>query len=198
MIPFKSYTILIIFFIQIANLYAQEDKSLNIALEKLAQASTSGDINTMFSLTFPRLIQVMGGKASTLKILTENASATAANNTTLDSLINYNRGEIKQLSGISYKYIPQLFIMSIPDQTKIMIGGSSCLALKEVGEKNWTFLALGNLNEDQIDILLPEFKGKNHLTKGFNTKPLIIPKQEKAETLQYLLKVFDDAYAASL
>jgi uncharacterized protein YukJ len=86
----------------------------------------------------------------------------------------------------------KLIVMSIPDTSKKMIAYATLMAIKEPKTKNWTFVDYGNLNDDQVKILLPEFVGKVNFPRS-NIKPMLLPKEEIDSNIEVLMDIIDES-----
>lgn len=173
--------------------YAQEDTALNSALEKIIQASLTGNNQEIIRYTAPRLIKALGGEESTLKLFNETLASRKDNDTTrIDTVINYNKMDPIQLGSIYFKFIPQLIVMSIPDKEKKMIAVTNIMAIKEDENSNWKFIDTNNIGDEELDIILPEFKDKIKVPRA-TSEPIIIPKNEVSETVKYMLEIIEEA-----
>ncbi|WP_223582948.1 hypothetical protein [Sphingobacterium sp. GVS05A] len=73
-----------------------------------------------------------------------------------------------------------------------MIAYATLLAFKEPHIDGWKFLDYGNLNDEHMKILLPDFVGKVNFPTT-NIKPMMLPKEEIASNIESLMKIIDDA-----
>lgn len=170
----------------------EEDTELNIALKKLTDISLNGNVEGMAELTSPRLINAMGGKENALKLFKEAFLSLGNQGLKIDTVLNYNEPKIYVLGNIRYRFIPQQLIMSIPDKTKKMIGVTSLLALREPNVDRWTFIDYNGLSNEQLDVLLPEFKGKVDFPRDLPEKPLVIPKEKVTEASEGVMAIIDE------
>lgn len=171
--------------------YAQEDTALNSALEKMTQASLIGNYQELMRYTSPRLIKAMGGKENALKLFKEAYSSMLKTGVSIDSVVNYTKGPIQTIGQLRYLQIPQLIIMNTKEDGKKLIGQGLILALNEIDKGQWTFLDYGDFNQQQVDILLPEFKGVIDLVNRPKTKPLLIDNKEVENVVNEIFKALD-------
>lgn len=174
-----------------AKIHAQEDTALNSALEKMTKASIKGDSEILLQLISPRLIKVMGGNSNALKQFKEAYSSMLKTGVSIDSVVNYTKGPIQNIGQLRYLQIPQLIIMNTKVDGKKLIGQGLILALNEKDKGQWTFLDYGDFTQQQVDILLPEFKGVVDLVNRPETKPLLIDNKEVDNVVNEILKALD-------
>src|SRR5690606_27706005 len=185
--------LLIVIFISVHHVSGQEDNELNIALTRITAASLSGNSEDMLQLTSPRLIKAMGGKENALKLFKQAYSSLGNDGLKIDTVINYEKVGITEIDNIRYSFFPQLIVMSIPDKGKKMITVSTLLALKESNTGRWTFIDYNQLTDGQLNFLLPEFTDKVVFPRGLSEKPLVIPKDEANQSVQYLMQIIDQS-----
>ena len=194
--PIKTIVLFVLLSVlQTGTSYAQQDTTVNSALERMTLAAVTGDVHGLMRYMSPRLIDVMGGKESAFTLINEANAKLKNYGIKIDSTINYNQFAVFDIDEVSYKYIPQLIIMSIPDTAKKMISVTSLLAIKEGEPSSWTFIDTSNLNETSMEILLPEFE-KSTFPKLVD-KPLVIPKEEVSEAIAYLMDLIDQLFTES-
>jgi hypothetical protein len=186
----KIIVFLFSLFISINYCYAQQ-KDLNDPLTNMTNASIKGDSETLIKYTSPRLIKVMGGNSNALKLFKEIYSSMLQTGVSIDSIVNYTKGPIYNIGQLRYLQIPQIIIMNTKEEGKKLIGHGLLLALNETGKGPWTFLDYGNFNQQQVDILLPEFKGVVDLVNRPETKPILVDNTEVDNVVNEVLKVLD-------
>ncbi|PUV25156.1 hypothetical protein [Sphingobacterium athyrii] len=189
----RSFLLIVIAIIaNFTHSYAQKDPELKNALAKMTTASTAHDAQATVNLTSPRLVKQMGGREAALDLISGALAQLQTQEIKIDSVINYVDLDIYTLDNIEYSFFPQLIVMSIPDSTKKMIAYATLMAIKEPKSKNWTFLDYGNLNDDQIKILLPEFVDKVDFPRS-DIKPMMVPKEEIASNIELLMNIIDES-----
>lgn len=189
----RSFLLIVIAIIaNFTHSYAQKDPKLKNALAKMTAASTAHDAQATVTLTSPRLVKQMGGGEAALNLIKGALAQLQKQGIKIDTVINYVDLDIYTLNNIVYSFFPQLIVMSIPDTSKRMIAYATLMAIKEPKSKNWTFLDYGNLNDDQMKILLPEFVGKVDFPRP-DIKPMVLPKEEIDSNIELLMNIIDDA-----
>jgi len=189
----RSFLLIVIaIIINFTYCYAQKDPELKIALAKMTTASTAHDAQATVNLTSPRLVKQMGGREAAFDLIKGALAQLKKQGIKIDSVINYVDLDMYALNNIEYSFFPQLIVMSIPDSSKKMIAYATLMAIKEPKSKNWTFLDYGNLNDDQIKILLPEFVGKVDFPRS-DIKPMMVPKEEIASNIELLMNIIDES-----
>ncbi|MGF7026611.1 hypothetical protein [Sphingobacterium sp. HSC-15S19] len=100
---------------------AQKDPQLKEALSTMTKASISGDIEGILSQTSPHIIECMGGIEQATKVTKELYSSLIKYGVKIDSMINYVDMDISKIDGIAYCFIPQVLVMSMPEEDKMAI-----------------------------------------------------------------------------
>ena len=172
---------------------AQKDPQLREALSTMTRASISGDIEGILSQTSPRIIESMGGIEQATKVTKELYFSLIKYGVKIDSMINYVDMDISKIDGIAYCFIPQVLIMSMPEKDKMAITSANLLALKEDDTKKWTFFNFNKMNQEMINMFLPEFNGKISLPPDLEKKTLVVRKEEVAKTVNQLMKLIDES-----
>lgn len=171
---------------------AQKDPLLREALS-MTRASISGDIEGILSQTSPRIIESMGGIEPVTKVTKELYFSLIKYGVKIDSMINYVDMDISKIDGIAYCFIPQVLVMSMPEKDKMAITSANLLALKEDDTKKWTFFNFNKMNQEMINMFLPEFNGKISLPPDLEKKTLVVRKEEVAKTVNQLMKLIDES-----
>ncbi|UIR54786.1 hypothetical protein LZQ00_10910 [Sphingobacterium sp. SRCM116780] len=184
-----KYTIFILFFIAgISNGYCQKSTEIDDELKSLVKAHLSKDAKGLLDLTFPRLLEAMGGKTYAIKKLQESYSSLDNDGVSVDTVYYFNRLNPLEKHGIIFTLIPQVLVISPSDTSKKFIKITNLMAVKLNKSSKWTFLEYSDFNENQIDQLFPEFKGKFKLPSINWPKPLLIPKEETEGSLKEIFK----------
>ncbi|GEM66376.1 hypothetical protein SF1_43580 [Sphingobacterium faecium NBRC 15299] len=191
--PKRTFLIFILLTIFYNTSSAQKDPQLRDALSIITKASISGDVEGILSQTSFRLIKCMGGIEQATKLTKEVYSSLTNYGIKFDSVINYVDMEISKIDGIAYCFIPQVLVMSMPEKDKIAITSANLLALKEGEPERWTFLNFNKMDQEKINLFLPEFNGKITLPKGLEKKTLVVGKEEVGKTVEQMMKLIDES-----
>ncbi|MFD2902528.1 hypothetical protein [Sphingobacterium anhuiense] len=174
-------------------IYAHEDTALNSALEKMTQSVVTNNPQEYIRHTSPRLIIVMGGEENALKLFKESLSTLRdVHNITIDTVINYNKLDVIKLETISFKFIPQIMVTSVADTEESILIVTNVLAIKENVSPEWKFIDTNFVGDEEIDIMIPEFKDKVKIPR-LAEEPLILPKKEVQKVLQNMLNFLDES-----
>ncbi|MCS4225795.1 hypothetical protein [Sphingobacterium sp. BIGb0165] len=189
----RTFLVIILLTIFYNTSSAQKDTQLKDALSIMTKASISGDVEGILSQTSPRLIESMGGMDQATKLTKDVYSALTHYGITIDSVINYVDMDVLKIDRIAYCFIPQVLVMSMPEKDKMAITSANLLALKEDESKRWTFLNFNKMDQEKINLLLPEFNGKVTLPQGLEKKTLVVQKEEVTQTVSHLMKLIDES-----
>jgi hypothetical protein len=172
---------------------AQKDPQLREALSIITKASISGDIEGILSQTSPRIIKSMGGMDQATKLTKELYSSLLKYGVKLDSMISYVDMDVSKIDGIAYCFIPQVLVMSMAEKDKKAITSANLLAIKEDETKKWTFLNFNKIDQEKINMFLPEFSGKISLPPGLEKKTFVVQKEDVAKTVDHLMQLIDES-----
>lgn len=143
--------------------------------------------------TSPRLITVMGGKENSLKLFKESLSTLKdVHNITIDTVINYNKLDVIKLATISFKFIPQIMVTSVADTEDSILIITNLLAIRENDSPDWKFIDTNFVGDEEIDIMIPEFKDKVKIPR-LAEEPLTLPKKEVQKVIQNMINFLDES-----
>ncbi len=111
----------------------------------------------------------------------------------LDSMISYVDMDVSKIDGIAYCFIPQVLVMSMAEKDKKAITSANLLAIKEDDTKKWTFFNFNKIDQEKINMFLPEFSGKISLPPGLEKKTFVVQKEDVAKTVDHLMQLIDES-----
>jgi len=121
---------------------------------QLNDAVLSGDYEKAADLTYPKLIELMGGRAKYIATLKRLMIETHSDDARIVSTVSADPTQIIELDSDVYAILPTTMNIKIPEG--IVIGESSLIGVSNDHGKNWTFFDAGSgLSHEQLKTLLP-------------------------------------------
>ncbi|MBK0378622.1 hypothetical protein [Mucilaginibacter segetis] len=147
---------------------AQDTLLVKMQANRLAEATFKGDYNTVIDLTYPKLIELSGGRGALQKLITEKMAGLKK-----QGIVEFNGsvgspGKFFRAGDQLHCLIPEMIILK--SVTGHYVAHSYLLGISSDNGKSWTFLDVGNMPDNVLHRLLPNFN-----------KELIIPESSKPE-----------------
>jgi hypothetical protein len=147
-------------------------------LKRQAQASAdaflTGDYKKLATLTYPKLVEMVGGQEALLELINSGMRDVEAKGL---KVLSYTIGEPEQAVRIGqqlYAIVPTKMRMQAPQG--VIASESFMIGISGDSGANWTFLGgAGATDEAQLRVVLPEVVGKLKLPE--KKQPFIEPKQ---------------------
>ncbi|RYU91230.1 hypothetical protein EWM62_04630 [Mucilaginibacter terrigena] len=150
---FKKF-ILLLFVLPLAAA-AQDTALIKKQAERFAKATFTGDYNTIIDYTYPKLVELSGGRVEMQKLIAERIA-----NLKKQGVVGFD-GSV-ELPGPIYKAGSQLHCL-LPENIILKtrygryMSRSYLLAISEDKGKIWTFMDVGNIPPKVLRKLLPDY-----------------------------------------
>lgn len=130
-------------------------KNLRIQADQLNQASLTGDDERTVQLTYPKLIELMGGREEFLANLDAMRSEMESQQVRVLSATAEDATETIDVDNQIYAIVPVNMRMKVPEG--VMVGRSFMIGASKDGGENWTFVSAGSgqLDPEQLKLLFP-------------------------------------------
>ncbi|MBL4677504.1 MAG: hypothetical protein JKY70_15070 [Mucilaginibacter sp.] len=141
--------------------YAQDTTMVKRLVNKFAKATFNGDAKTVLDFSYPGLIKLSGGREAMEKMITERIAELKGRGVMkFEGWVNtpgpfYNAGD--QL----HVLFPETVVMKMINGR--YISHSHLLGISEDKGKSWTFMDVGNMPENVLKRLLPNFNPDLHI-----------------------------------
>jgi hypothetical protein len=120
-----------------------------------ATATFSGDAETMFQYTYPKMVELIGGKTSFIAQFKMNIEGLKTSNILLKSINCGDPGPIFKAGNELHAIIPQLQV--VENDEYVMKTKEYLLAISTNGGKSWYFLNLTGFDNQTIKYYFPDF-----------------------------------------
>ena len=122
---------------------------------QLNDAVLAGDYEKAADLTYPRLIELIGGRAKYLTALNNAMDETQSGSFRIISTVSDNPTEVIEVGSNIYAILPTT--MKIKVAEGILVGQSSMIGVSNDRGEHWTFLGAGRgFSQEQLKTLLPD------------------------------------------
>lgn len=130
-------------------------KNLKIQADQLNQASLTGDDDRTIDLTYPKLIELMGGREEFLANLDAIRSEMESQQLRVLSATAEDATDITEVDNQIYAIVPVAMRMKVPEG--VMVGRSFMIGVSKDRGENWTFVSAGSgqLDPEQLKLLFP-------------------------------------------
>jgi hypothetical protein len=136
--------------IKVEEIRAKAEESLN--------AFIGGDYQKLADLTYPKLVELMGGKAKMIAVSEQQMKAMKAQGVEIDSVSISVPKEVVPIESQYFAFVPYTLKMKTPKG--VLTQQSHMLAISNKDNLNWTFLDVTQVNESQLKTLVPNVVGK--------------------------------------
>ncbi|AYL96890.1 hypothetical protein [Mucilaginibacter celer] len=136
-------------------LHAQNPVVVKQQATIMAQSMTKGDYKTLINYTYPKAVQLVGGKEKMISLITTGMEQMKAAKINFESVTVGDPGKFYKAGKEIHCLLPETLIMSSPKGRIAM--HSHLLAVSADGGKNWSFLDLNNSGADKVSQLIPNF-----------------------------------------
>lgn len=146
---------------------------LKIQAGELAEAFSRQDFDKVASLTYPKLVELMGGRERMVAFLNQGVKQAEAENVTFLSNTVGQPEEIISVERQLFAVIPTTLKMRVPEG--ILTGQSFLIGVSKDQGENWTFVGgSGGVNREKLKVLFPAAADKLKLPE---LKPPVLQKE---------------------
>lgn len=149
---------------------AKDYPKLKLQANELVEASNRKDFNTVVSLTYPKLVEMVGGREKILDSINQGMKEAEAQNVKILSFTLGEPGEVISVERQLLAIIPSTMKLKVPEGT--LTGQSFLIGVSEDGGENWTFVdASGGMDREKLKALFPAAADKLKIPE---TKPPVL------------------------
>jgi hypothetical protein len=136
------------------NLNAQTDhESLNAQLESMSSAFLNEDYKAMADYTYPKILEMMGGKEAMIEATESTMSQMKSQGFTFLDIVFKEPSKLYEKNGDTQCVVTQVLVMETP-QGKIQ-SESTLLAISEDEGENWVFIDSSGMPRASLESLYP-------------------------------------------
>jgi hypothetical protein len=138
--------------------FAQDTAVVKKQAKRFAVATFNGDFRTVIDLTYPKLVELSGGRDTMQKLITERIETLKKQGImTFDGSVGSPSPFYKAGSQI-HCLLPETIILRMFNGR--YVGRSYLLAISDNEGKSWTFLDVGKMPADVLHKLLPNYNNE--------------------------------------
>lgn len=121
---------------------------------QLNDAVLSGDYEKAADLTYPKLVQLIGGRARYLEVLKNGMSEMQSGGFQLISTVAGDAKDVIEIGADVYAIVPTTLKIKVREGT--LVGESAMIGVSKDRGEHWTFVDVGNgLDNQRLKILFP-------------------------------------------
>ncbi|MEO3404679.1 hypothetical protein AAFN85_12305 [Mucilaginibacter sp. CAU 1740] len=150
-------------------LHAQNPAVVKQQANAMAQSMIKGDYKTIVNYTYPKAVQLAGGKEKMINLIATGVQQMKNASITFESVTVGDPGKFYKAGNEIHCLLPENLIMSSPKGRLAM--HSHLLAVSSDGGKNWSFLDMNNSSTDKVRQLIPNFNPELKIPAA-TTEPL--------------------------
>ena len=152
--------------------FGQTDyKNLKSQAEESAKAFIGGDYARLVDLTYPKLVELIGGRAKMISFIEKDMKEMKAQGVEVISMSFDDPTQVIKIGEQWFAVLPSTMKMKVPDG--ILVGKSFMLGISGDNGERWTFVGGSALDEKAIKTLFPAAVGKLKIPK--EEKPVLYP-----------------------
>lgn len=135
-------------------------KNLKIQADQLNQASLTGDDERVVALTYPKLLDLMGGREEFLANAGAIRSEMESQQLRVLSASAQDSKDIIEVNNRIYAIVPVSMRMKAPEG--VLVGRTFMIGVSEDRGENWKFVSAGSgqLDPEQLKLLFPDAADK--------------------------------------
>jgi hypothetical protein len=135
--------------------FAQDTAVVKKQAKRFAVATFNGDFRTVIDLTYPKLVELSGGRDTMQKLITERIETLKKQGImTFDGSVG-SPGPFYKAGSQIHCLLPETIILRMFNGR--YVGRSYLLAISDNKGKSWTFLDVGKMPADVLHKLLPNY-----------------------------------------
>lgn len=155
----------------------EKSQRLRAQAEEVGQAFERKDFNRMAELTYPKLVEILGGRARMVAFLERGVRELEAEGSAILSTTIGEPLEVISVGKEFYAIVPT--VIKIRVKGGVGVGQSYMIGVSADGGENWTFVsAAGDLDKEKLKVLFPAAIDKLHLPE--RKLPVFYPAENSA------------------
>jgi hypothetical protein len=148
------FRLLVIFMLPLT-LHAQDTTIIKHQANVLSQAMMKGDYQTIVNNTYPKAVQMAGGKEKMLELINSGISQIQSMGISFEAISTGAPGKFYKAGTEIHCLVPENITFKTPNGR--ILSHSNLLGISSDDGKSWTFLDLNNSSTDKIKQILPNF-----------------------------------------
>ena len=156
---------------------AIDHKKLKLQAQELCDATLKGDFGRAADLTYPKLIQLMGGRTQYLAVLEKGMKETQSAQFQISSMTVGEPRDIFKFNTQHYAIVPTIMRMKVPQGT--LVGEGFMIGISADGGQNWTFVDSGPAAQDKQKLRILFGPAAEELRLPDEKRPVLYPGQEQ-------------------
>jgi hypothetical protein len=166
----STYTVALVILLLAPAAFGQTDyKNLKSQAEEGSKAFVGGDYGKLADLTYPKLVELIGGRAKMIAYIEKQIAEMKAQGAEVISVSFDDPTQVIKIGGELFAVLPDTLKMKVPDG--ILVGKSFMLGISGDNGEHWTFVDGSSLDEKAIKTLFPAAAGKLNIPKA--EKPVL-------------------------
>ena len=126
---------------------------------QLNDAILAGDYEKAADLTYPKLVQLIGGRAKYLEVLKSSMNEMQSGSFQIMSTVAGEARDVIEVGADVYAILPTTMKIKVPEG--VLVGESAMIGVSKDRGEHWTFIDVGSgLNEQQLKTLFPAVAGR--------------------------------------
>lgn len=134
-------------------------EEIKAGAEETGKAMLSGDYGRLADLTYPKVVEFMGGRAKMVAFLEKEMKEMKAGGFDFMAVSFGQPYGVVKAGGKTFALVPMVLKLKVPDG--VVTTDSYLLAVSDAAGKNWTYVSgAGLADEQKVKLILPEIIGK--------------------------------------
>ena len=121
---------------------------------ELGRAFVAGDFDKLADMTYPPIVEILGGKARMVSFLKESVGSWEKEGMTLVSVEADEPEQVLAAGDRRFAVVPTTLRMRVSEGT--LVGESSHIAVSSDGGKTWSFIGTQQIDKQKLKILFRE------------------------------------------
>lgn len=139
--------------------FGQTDfKNLKSQADESGKAFVSRDFNRLVDLTYPKLVELVGGRAKMIAFLEKGTNEMKAQGAEVISMSVHDPTQVIKVGKQMFAVLPVTLKMKVPEG--VLVGKSFMLGISDHRGDRWTFVNGSSFSDKMAETLFPAAKGK--------------------------------------
>jgi len=148
----------------IIHVNAQDTTLVKQRANLLAQAMIKGDYPTIINNTYPKAIQMAGGKEKMIQLISTSIEQMKGMGLSFDAISMGTPGKFYKAGTEIHCLVPENITFKTPQGR--LLSHSNLLGISEDSGKSWTFLDVNNSSREKLKLILPNINPDLQIPKA--------------------------------
>lgn len=154
----KTYFTLVCLLVSFSTFGQVDNKTIKEQAEETGQSLLRGDYETLLKFTYPRVIEMVGGKDRMISLIKKGKVEMEQEGVSFETVTIGEPSETVKAGEELHCLVPQTIVMKVPNGK--LKTESYLLAISKDNGNSWFFIETVNLTMDNVKTVLPNYNSE--------------------------------------